>query len=237
MSHAADPPSNPPSPGSPDSVAESSPSAASPASQVASRAPRLALLIATGFGLGYLPKAPGTWGSLSALLLFWGTDVIQRRMLADPPRSSGSVADWAFAVYWPHILLVIFVAIVGLWSAQIAARSHETRDPQWIVVDEISGQLITFLLYLWPVPVAILSMLPKSERLFVVNSDMIYLGGEANWQYLLAGFILFRVFDIWKPWPVRAAEKLPGGWGIMADDWVAGIYAALCLWLLRAAGM
>ncbi len=103
-------------------------------------------------------------------------------------------------------------------------------------MDEISGQLITFLLYLWPIPVAILSMLPKSERLFVVNNDMIYLGGEANWQYLLAGFILFRVFDIWKPWPVRAAERLPGGWGIMADDWVAGIYAAVCLWGLRAAG-
>jgi phosphatidylglycerophosphatase A len=50
-----------------------------------------------------------------------------------------------------------------------------------------------------------------------------------NWKYLLLGFILFRVFDIWKPWPIRRLEKLPGGWGIMADDWMAGIYAAILL--------
>jgi phosphatidylglycerophosphatase A len=50
-----------------------------------------------------------------------------------------------------------------------------------------------------------------------------------NWKYLLLGFILFRVFDIWKPWPIRSLEKLPGGWGIMADDWMAGIYAAILL--------
>lgn len=231
MSHNADS-SSPASSGAPSAVESPTSSAAT-----TQRPPRLALLIATGFGLGYLPKAPGTWGSLGGLLLFWGTDTFQRSMLADPPRSSASVADWALAVYWPHISLVILVAIAGLWSAQIAARSHETRDPQWIVADEISGQLIAFLFYLWPLPVAILGLLPKSERLFVVDNDRIYLGGEANWQYLLAGFILFRVFDIWKPWPVRAAEKLPGGWGIMADDWVAGIYAALCLWALRAAGL
>jgi len=58
-----------------------------------------------------------------------------------------------------------------------------------------------------------------------------------NWKYLLLGFILFRVFDIWKPFPVRQAESLPGGWGIMADDWVAGVYAAIGLWLARAAGL
>jgi len=50
-----------------------------------------------------------------------------------------------------------------------------------------------------------------------------------NWKYLLAGFVLFRLFDISKPFPCRRLEKLPGGWGIMADDWMAGIYAAICL--------
>jgi phosphatidylglycerophosphatase A len=50
-----------------------------------------------------------------------------------------------------------------------------------------------------------------------------------NWKYLLLGFILFRVFDIWKPFPVRRLEKLPGGWGVMADDWMAGVYAAILL--------
>ena len=58
-----------------------------------------------------------------------------------------------------------------------------------------------------------------------------------SWKFLLAGFILFRVFDIWKPFPARKAESLPGGWGIMADDWIAAIYAALGLWLLRALGL
>lgn len=231
------PPTADPSPPSgPPPVAVDS-AAAQPSSQAKSRPPRLALLIATGFGLGYLPKAPGTWGSLGAVFLFWTIDTLQLRVLADPPRSSSSVAEWALSVYWPHLSLVLVAAIVGLWSVWIVAHSQGASDPQWIVVDEISGQLITLFLFLWPIPVAILSMLPDSERLFVVNNDMVYLGGEANWQYLLAGFILFRVFDIWKPWPVRAAEKLPGGWGIMADDWVAGIYAAVCLWILREFGM
>jgi phosphatidylglycerophosphatase A len=54
---------------------------------------------------------------------------------------------------------------------------------------------------------------------------------------LLLGFILFRIFDIWKPFPARQAESLPGGWGIMADDWVAGVYAAIGLWIARAAGL
>jgi phosphatidylglycerophosphatase A len=57
-----------------------------------------------------------------------------------------------------------------------------------------------------------------------------------NWKYLLLGFILFRVFDIWKPFPARQAESLPGGWGIMGDDWIAGVYAAIGLWIARAAG-
>ena len=66
---------------------------------------------------------------------------------------------------------------------------------------------------------------------------LITLHSALNWKYLLLGFILFRVFDIWKPFPARQAESLPGGWGIMADDWIAGIYAAIGLWLARAAGL
>jgi len=73
------------------------------------------------------------------------------------------------------------------------------------VIDEVSGQQLTYLLT------------------FVAG----------NWKSLLLGFILFRVFDIWKPSPVRQAESLPGGWGIMADDWVAAIYAAVIIWGLR----
>ncbi len=78
-----------------------------------------------------------------------------------------------------------------------------TKDPQIVVIDEVAGQLIC--LYG-----------SGYARTFAVN-----------WKYLLLGFILFRVFDIWKPFPARQAESLPGGLGIMADDWIAGIYAAL----------
>jgi len=119
----------------------------------------------------------------------------------------------------------------------MSSRDQGNPDAQWIVVDEISGQLTTLTIAAWPQAIAIISILPDNKRLFAVNNDLIYLAGGANWQYLLAGFILFRVFDIWKPWPVRAAEKLPGGWGIMGDDCVAGMYAALCLWGLRALGI
>jgi phosphatidylglycerophosphatase A len=80
------------------------------------------------------------------------------------------------------------------------------------VIDEVAGQLIAYLALATP-------------RTFGLN-----------WKYLLLGFILFRVFDIWKPFPARQAESFPGGWGIMADDWIAGIYAALVLWAARAAG-
>ncbi len=85
--------------------------------------------------------------------------------------------------------------------------------------------------------------------LFAVGTTERYLDGMSNfyygfwwhgavrWKYLLLGFILFRLFDIWKPFPVRQAESLPGGWGIMADDWVAAVYAGIGLWIARAAGL
>ena len=215
MTRGADPPSNAPSPGSPDTAAESSPSAASPASQVASRAPRLALLIATGFGLGYLPKAPGTWGSLAGIGLFYAMFVYPLDLFFEPHTESTVIA--------PFMPMVV-TALVGVWAAGRIAKSTRLQDPSIVVIDEISGQLITMY------PITLLHWHPDMH--FFWEPEY-----QPGWQYLLAGFILFRVFDIWKPWPVRAAEKLPGGWGIMADDWVAGIYAALCLWLLRAAGM
>jgi phosphatidylglycerophosphatase A len=82
-----------------------------------------------------------------------------------------------------------------------------------VVIDEVAGQLISYLGLATPKAFAL------------------------NWKYLLLGFILFRVFDIWKPFPARQAESLPGGLGIMADDWIAGIYAALGLWMARALGL
>jgi phosphatidylglycerophosphatase A len=110
--------------------------------------------------------------------------------------------------YWVAEFVLLLSAL-GVWAAEKMSVESELKDPQFVVVDEVTGQMLTYLLALAP----------------------------ANWKYLLLGFILFRVFDIWKPFPARQAESLPGGWGIMADDWVAAVYAAIGLWIARAAGL
>jgi phosphatidylglycerophosphatase A len=127
--------------------------------------------------------------------------------LTNPPNS------WWINFAWNEFAIVIIVSIVGLWAADQTAKYLRTKDPQIVVIDEVAGQLISYLGLATP-------------RTFAVN-----------WKYLLLGFILFRVFDIWKPFPARQAESLPGGLGIMADDWIAGIYAALGLWMARALGL
>lgn len=120
--------------------------------------------------------------------------------------------DLYFAI-WPTfiaILATIFVAILGVAAASKASSYSGIKDPQFVVIDEVSGQMISY---------------------FGIGS------AAPNWKYLLLGFILFRVFDIWKPFPARQAESLPSGLGIMADDWIAGIYAGLGLWIARALGL
>lgn len=131
-----------------------------------------------------------------------------------PPPANGHWSDRAPEANFlaNQFAVGLIVLIIGLWAAHRAAKYFQKDDPQIIIVDEVSGQMITYLGLLTAGPI------PHS------------------WKYLLLGFILFRVFDIWKPFPARQAESLPGGWGIMADDWIAGIYAAIVLWLARAAG-
>jgi phosphatidylglycerophosphatase A len=161
--------------------------------------PLLALAIATGLGSGYLPKAPGTAGSLLGVLLAWGVvSFSSTRPVAGLLIGGG---------------LAMIVSLLGLWAAGRAAAYLQKKDPQIVVVDEIAGQLVAY------------SALAIDPALAL------------NWKYLLAGFILFRVFDIWKPFPARLAESFPGGIGIMADDWVAGVYAALALALARQLGL
>ena len=192
--------------------------------------PRIALFIATAVGLGYIPFGPGTFGSLAGLLLAmapWWLIVVAARM-------SGGVGFWGFDfLLYAQCILTAVAAALGVWAASRAAVFFREKDPQRVVIDEVSGQHLTLLLGLalpiwWrPSPEAW-----KDFPLGVIASDSVL-----SWKYLLLGLILFRVFDIWKPYPVRQAERLPGGWGIMADDWVAAIYAALGLWIARAAGL
>jgi phosphatidylglycerophosphatase A len=134
-----------------------------------------------------------------------------------------------------QFLITIFVAGLGVWSANRAAQYWQIKDPQRVVIDEVSGQHLTLLLGcgvpLW------WKTQPIAFQADAMPIGWISTHSALNWKYLLVGFILFRLFDIWKPFPARQAEALPGGWGIMADDWMAGIYAAIGLWLARAAGL
>jgi phosphatidylglycerophosphatase A len=101
---------------------------------------------------------------------------------------------------------VIIVAALGVYVSSKVERHYGKSDPQFVVIDEVSGQLIALSF-----PFTLL-----------------------NWKSWVLGFILFRVFDIWKPFPARQAESLHGGWGIMADE---GIYAGLVLWAAQATGI
>ena len=204
------------------------------------RKPRFALFIATAAGLGYLPRAPGTWGSLAgmlpAMLPWWIFFAINAALgygvgLGPVTFSRASFTIDPFLFY--NLALLIVIAAVGVWVAGRAARYWQQKDPQRVVIDEVSGQHLTLLLG---------CMLPVSANVAAMRwtgtpFGLITVHTPLNWKYLLLGFILFRVFDIWKPFPVREAESLPGGWGIMTDDWLAGIYAAIGLWIARSLGL
>jgi phosphatidylglycerophosphatase A len=132
-----------------------------------------------------------------------------------------------------NLVLLLLTGAVGVWAARQAAAYWRRKDPQEVVIDEVSGQHLTYLLgcalpAIHGSPSMIWSGMPIA--LITVHSPL-------NWKYLLLGLILFRVFDIWKPSPARQVESLPGGWGIMADDWIAGVYAAIGLWIGRLVGL
>lgn len=148
----------------------------------ASAADLLASSIATWFGCGYSPFAPGTAGSLGALL---------------PAILLARYAGWR-PLYFAALALVAMAP--GIWAAGRTARACGKKDPSQVVIDEVLGQWIT-----------------------VAGATAL------NWKSWLAAFVLFRLLDIWKPAPVRQLESLPGGYGIVADDVMAGIYGALVL--------
>jgi len=159
-----------------------------------------------------LPAVPGTWGSLVGVALYAAVGHVFSRFFVGPNVPAvGFQIDRSAAIVLCCVALGIclVVALVGVLSANRVARFTGKKDPQIVVVDEVSGQFITYLCALAPL----------------------------NWKYLLLGFILFRGFDVWKPFPARQAEALPSGWGIMADDWIAGIYAAIGLWIARGFGL
>ena len=101
---------------------------------------------------------------------------------------------------WLEALVLVTVVAIGTWSAGVAERHYLREDPGEVVIDEVAGMMLTLL---W---------LPS------------------GWIPFLIGFLAFRFFDIVKPFPARLAERMPGGWGVMADDLVAGLYGYASVW-------
>jgi phosphatidylglycerophosphatase A len=150
-----------------------------------------ASLTATFFGVGRLKPGPGTWGSLATMLL-WA--LVSSRLPGD------------YRV-WATLGAALLVTAIGIPAATITARAYAAKDPQFVVIDEVAGQLVALI----GVPLA--------------------------WKTFLAGFILFRIFDMWKPFPIRRLERLPEGTGIVVDDLAAGVYALVIMHLLLHFGL
>jgi phosphatidylglycerophosphatase A len=140
------------------------------------------MFIATGCYSGYLPKAPGTWGSLVGLLLFFLLHTLSLEI---------------------YLAVIAGIFVIGTFSAGEAEKIMDHQDPGLVVIDEIVGMLITMI----AVPATPLAM--------------------------VLGFILFRIFDILKPFPVNFFDqRFHGGLGIMLDDVMAGIYSLIILQLV-----
>jgi phosphatidylglycerophosphatase A len=163
---------------------ELNPSVAVPPAEVPAARPArtgldyVALAIAT-FGVGYLPLAPGTWGSMVGAGIFW--------LLRSLPL---------------QLAFILIITVLGVWAATRTEKILGRKDPGKVVVDEVAGVMI--------------AMLPLS--LMVTGPWVIW---------VIVSFNLFRLFDIFKPYPAGRLEHLRGGFGIMADDLVAGLYGAI----------
>jgi phosphatidylglycerophosphatase A len=199
----------------------------------AGQKPGFAYGVATVLGTGYLKPAPGTWGTLVGLFLavishpyswflFLGRG-IQLSMGTDAPLLSGSLGMLVLLV--PSIAVWLVLAYLGVRCSSRVAEFAHVEDPQYVVIDEVSGVHLALILGLAPLAAAGTFLHASDAGMFALYTGMSLL----NWKYLLAAFALFRIFDILKPFPCRRLEQLPGGWGIMADDWMAGVYAAICL--------
>jgi len=190
--------------------------------------PRFAYAIATVLGTGYLKPGPGTWGSLVGLLIavvshpFTWFYILSQILGVGLAFRSGAIGTAVVLI--PSIAVWLFLALLGVKTSRQVAEFAGVKDPQFVVIDEVSGVQLTLILSLAPVA-PIVFLRPEDAAAFALYTGMSIL----NWKFLLAGFLLFRLFDIAKPFPCRRLEKLPGGWGIMADAWMAGVYAAICL--------
>jgi len=152
-------------------------------------------LLTSCFGLGWLPVAPGSWGSLPSAIIFGLACYF-----------GGSAA----IVVSLMITLIIAGSFVCVKFSHVAVAATGNEDPNEVVADEVAGQALTFL----------------AMPLLMANVS----GGQIV-SIAVLGYFLFRLFDTTKPWPSYRLEELPAGWGILADDLMAGVYAGIVLFI------
>ncbi len=162
------------------------------------------LWIAQGFGIGRIPKAPGTFGSVLGLgwfaLLLW----------------IGGIQPWLAA----FILLASIIASV--WTCDAAEKILGAKDPGSIVIDEIVAVPVCFLGWVFHLALR-LGELPSLDFFF----------GSTTWFLALGVFLAFRFFDIAKPWPVKQSQEIPRGWGVVMDDLLAAVYVNLVILVIH----
>src|SRR5215510_3217336 len=168
----------------------------------------VALTIAT-CGVGYFPIAPGTLGSMVGIAIYLPFFSWSYQILETSAfRKRLSLLH----VFTPQLALMLglifLVTITGIWAASRTEKLVQKKDPSIVVIDEVAGQMIALLSVPFWLP---------------------------TWWSILSAFILFRLFDIWKPYPIRRLEALESGLGIMADDVLAGVYALIANCLLISA--
>ncbi|MDX1953554.1 MAG: phosphatidylglycerophosphatase A [Verrucomicrobiota bacterium] len=159
---------------------------------------RFATLVAQGFGVGKIQIAPGTFGTLL------GYPLLALLLLTQ---------NWV--CWW---LGLGGMALLAVWTSSVAERVLRHKDPGSVVIDEIVAMPLCLAAFLYFESAGDDGVLMKPREVF----SLIY------FPVLAAHFILFRIFDIWKPWPVRQSQRLPNGWGITVDDLLAALYVNLC---------
>jgi len=201
--------------------------------------------IAVVGGLGYAPIAPGTFGSLLGVLLFVAAARVAGHAGVGPLAAvstatgdSGATVGSDGAVMGAivglgYLAAVMVMLLVGVWASRVSERAFGTKDDGRIVIDEVVGQLIALM------PLLFASGLASASAAAPGNAPL-RLGMTANsfsfFCWVVTGFVLFRLFDITKPSAVRWAERrFEGGLGVMMDDVVAGVFAAITLVALHTA--
>lgn len=143
---------------------------------------RLVKFLATGFGIGYFPVAPGTLGALMGVGFWWALNQTHH--------------------LWLRCLILVVAIALAVWSAGVASDLMHHPDPSSVIIDEI------------------------------VAMPLVMIGLGTQWWHVVIAFAMFRLFDIWKPPPVRDAEDFSGGLGIVLDDLLAAAYACLATHLV-----